>query len=162
MSQRERHSFKRNWLNGIDVGIKFGFGIMFMQTFMKIAWKKNILKLDSIRWWIKSGFATAVEWNLYASVNLCVTDWIFWLVFWLKANRDFFFNHNTHENRMNGTTILKTSAFYGETKLGGCTQHQQKKRWAGDKRENHVCRKWNYKTVWLKGICIRIIFYSAI
>lgn len=27
---------------------------------------------------------------------------------------------------MNDTTILKTSASYGETKLGGCTQHINK------------------------------------
>lgn len=32
----------------------------------------------------------------------------------------------------------------------------------GDKGENHVCRKWNYKIVWLKGICIPIIFYSRV
>lgn len=87
---------------------------------------KNHLKeslqigFDSVVDFGRIWFATAVEWNLYASVNLCVTDWIFLagiLLFRRKESNQIQPQY-MYENRINGTTIPKPSAFWCATKLG--------------------------------------------
>lgn len=86
----------------------------------------------------------SMEWILYASVNLCVTDWIFFGTIWRSASGN------------------KSNLFRSSWNRRAPFWLERWRRSDGDKAENHVCRKWNYRIVWLTGICIRIIFYSRI
>lgn len=113
------------------------------------------------------------EWNSYASVNLCVTDWIFSLLF-----RASFFSsvpleatnplHNkqkcTHNFCMNNNGCVKRSRFK-TTEKKYVLWLEKVARWAGDKRriERIMCAENEIrKSLGWKAFCIRIIFYSRI
>lgn len=108
------------------------------------------------------------KWILYASVNLCVTDWIFFVYAALfvvdlnilleakKMRMLIFATTSTHthvhityrKDKSQHSTLFDVKSQKNWTENDDFTASNQ---WH---KGIHVCRKWNFKTICLIAICI--------